>query len=179
MWIGCGKENILWVEPNYEYDMAAVFVKDQNGQQQNIVSAIFPAATRVTFTKNGLGPKGEGVVKVYRESQTTSAYDAYQGVQYDYTCYCYYEIWNTYYITWTNTYLNEYHFDWDKETQKGISLDFTKYDALLQGGTANSFWSLLNKNYKVREIFKNQTTGKAEEIALEGDGVVLLLKRRN
>lgn len=173
----CKKENILWIQPGHEYHIDALLVKDAQGQWFDAGEEFFGYADDMTFTKyHPYGVRGEGVVKVidhqYAETQ-------YSGYTYDYYCGCYYDTWETYTVTTQNTEINEYYFDWDKESQRRISLNFKEAGQILQGHNPNSksFWDFLDQDYVVSFQGREQGRVRAELIMLETESVKMVLRR--
>lgn len=174
---GCGKENILWIVPGYDYHVDVLMVKNSQGQWVDVRKTYFAFADDITFTKyHPLGVGGDGVIKVIDDQYTTTQYEGYA---YDNGCGCYYSGWETYTVTTKSTQVNEYHFKWDKESQRRISLDFTEADPVLQGQDPNipSFWEFLDRDYVVSFEGRDEGRLEAKLIMLENESVKMILRR--
>ncbi len=174
---GCKKENILWIQPGHEYRIDALLVKDDQGQWFDARQEFFGYADDMTFTKyHPYGVRGEGVVKIINHEYTQTEYSGYV---YDSYCGCYYDSWQTYTVTTQSTEINEYYFDWDKESQRRISLDFKEAPQILQGHNPNSksFWDFLDRDYVVSFQGRDKGQLRAELIMLESESVKMVLRR--
>lgn len=177
--VGCGKENILWLEPGHEYEITNILVRNPSGNWEDARPIVFPQAERITFKKlHPLGAVGDGIVTVIDENYQTTDYIAY-GAWYNQWCGCYYYDWYTYTIIVNQRKANEYRFTWDKESQKNISFQFSRYDPIMQGSNPNqiSFWEFLNGEYVVSRESRKEGKLVADVIVLKSQNVELVLKR--
>lgn len=174
---GCTDKNILWIAPGHEYTMSHFLVKNPStGVIENILPSIFPFAEKVTFTKfHPLGSRGKGVIKVTNIEYYTTDHTA-QATYYDTNCGCYYNDWYTYQVSWQDVQVNEYHFTWDKESQRRISFEFSEYDDIIQGTNFTSFWSLMKQDYVVHADSHDQGDAYPKVVVLQGGGVEAILQ---
>jgi hypothetical protein len=176
---GCGKENVLWIEPGYPYHVKKFLVKDDQGVWHDARESFLGYADDITFTKfNPLGSGGDGTIAVIDNEYSTTNYQS-AGYQYDSYCGCYYQVWNNYTITTTSRNKALYRFRWSKESQKSISLDFTPYDPIIQGQDPNqkSFWEMLDRDYLVSFEGRKEGRLEADIIALKNESVQMVLTR--
>ena len=139
---GCSKENILWLEPGYEYEIATIMIRDSTGAWDQVYfwDETGTSGERLTFTKfHPLGVSGNGEVKY---SYNTGGY----------------------YGSRTDIY----SFGWSKESQKAISLKFSHYDPIIMGQNPNtiSFFETLNGDYIVSKESIKRGKVKAQTIVL-------------
>lgn len=146
---GCGKENILWLEPGHEYEITNILNRNQNGTWDEPYKSAGQNGVRYTFTKfHPLGLSGDGEVKIVRGNA---------------------------YGSQTETY----HFTWDKESQRKISLKFSHYDPIIQGQDPNqvSFFETLNGDYIVAKDSRLKGQLVAHTIVLRNDYHEIILQQ--
>ncbi|MEI8223641.1 MAG: hypothetical protein WCG20_00795 [bacterium] len=147
--VGCGKENILWLEPGHEYEITNILNRNQNGTWDEPYKSVGQNGVRYTFTKfHPLGLSGDGEVTIVRGNAFGSQ---------------------------TETY----HFTWDKESQRKISLKFSRYDPIIQGQNPNqvSFFETLNGDYIVAKDSRLKGQLVAHTIVLRNDYHEIILRQ--
>lgn len=173
----CGKKNVEWITPGYEYELISLVTPGPDGIPRESLQDLFPGADRVTFTKNYTGFLGDGAVNVYRTDFQTATYSDYNVVYNPYTG-CYDYEWYDYDVSWSNTEVNSYKFNWRLKTQDGLEIDFSDY-SYNQNTLRRSFWEFLSNKYTVKKETRLFGTWYAEIITLKFGTIEIVLRRRD
>ena len=180
MAVGCGKENILWLDPCQEYVVTNIRVRNSNGGWDEVLGNIFPSASRIAFRKEGLCDHNIGYLDVTNKVFDTSyhppggVYNSSTGL-WTYGCGQYTLVWSS---AWVTSQTFRHNFDWHKRSQKVIGLSFAGYDEVASGSSAVSVAWLLSRDYEVYEDSKDPAQSAfAGVVVLKNPDVEIVLKR--